>query len=169
MRKLKCISRLPAAGSVASCFPLSLPSQAGREAEMAVTTLRATPSLSRDLPTVSKPTPLSHCLPKRSRSRSLLLSHRRKQLGIETRSELKSFENPHQWSVESERIPIFPTSSASPMAAASAASLDSSHTKRSKKICLFYCDETKDLAQRVAAESDSIELRSIAWRFGLLI
>ncbi|KAK9113655.1 hypothetical protein Syun_020452 [Stephania yunnanensis] len=33
-----------------------------------------------------------------------------------------------------------------------------------KKVCLFYCAETKALAERVAAESDSIELRSITWR-----
>lgn len=31
-------------------------------------------------------------------------------------------------------------------------------------MCLFYCAEMKDLAERVAAESDAIELRSITWR-----
>ncbi|KAL0447160.1 UNVERIFIED_CONTAM: Ribose-phosphate pyrophosphokinase, mitochondrial [Sesamum latifolium] len=41
--------------------------------------------------------------------------------------------------------------------------LDSS-LKNSKRICLFYCSEMKDLAERVAAESDAIELRSISWR-----
>ncbi|GAB2280501.1 ribose phosphate diphosphokinase subunit prs3 [Dionaea muscipula] len=34
----------------------------------------------------------------------------------------------------------------------------------SKKVCLFYCPETKALADGVAAQSDSIELRSINWR-----
>lgn len=33
-----------------------------------------------------------------------------------------------------------------------------------KNICLFYCAETHDLACRIAAESDAIELRSISWR-----
>ncbi|EPS71839.1 ribose-phosphate pyrophosphokinase 3, mitochondrial, partial [Genlisea aurea] len=33
-----------------------------------------------------------------------------------------------------------------------------------KKVCLFYCSEMKDLAEGIAAESDSVELRSIRWR-----
>lgn len=33
-----------------------------------------------------------------------------------------------------------------------------------KKVCLFYCSETEDLARRIAAESDAVELRSITWR-----
>ncbi|XP_021746754.1 ribose-phosphate pyrophosphokinase 3, mitochondrial [Chenopodium quinoa] len=36
--------------------------------------------------------------------------------------------------------------------------------KFSKKICLFYCPETKALAERIAAQSDCIQLRSISWR-----
>jgi ribose-phosphate pyrophosphokinase len=36
--------------------------------------------------------------------------------------------------------------------------------KNSRKICLFYCAEMKALAERIAAESDAIELRSITWR-----
>ncbi|GAA0140759.1 nucleotide kinase [Lithospermum erythrorhizon] len=36
--------------------------------------------------------------------------------------------------------------------------------KGAKKVCLFYCSEMEELAQRIAAESDSIELRSITWR-----
>lgn len=37
--------------------------------------------------------------------------------------------------------------------------------KRSKKnVCLFYCEEMRELAERVAMNSDSIELRSISWR-----
>lgn len=39
-----------------------------------------------------------------------------------------------------------------------------SNMKNGKKVCLFYCAEMKDLAERVAAESDAIELRSITWR-----
>lgn len=36
--------------------------------------------------------------------------------------------------------------------------------KNPKKVCLFYSAETRALAERVAAESDAIELRSITWR-----
>ncbi|CAM6090083.1 unnamed protein product [Calypogeia fissa] len=32
-----------------------------------------------------------------------------------------------------------------------------------KQVCLFYCPETEDLARRIAAETDTIELRSIRW------
>ncbi|KAH7307399.1 hypothetical protein KP509_22G057300 [Ceratopteris richardii] len=32
-----------------------------------------------------------------------------------------------------------------------------------KSVCLFYCAETEDLARRIAAESDTIELKSINW------
>jgi hypothetical protein len=31
------------------------------------------------------------------------------------------------------------------------------------QVCLFYCSETEDLARRIAAETDSIELKSIRW------
>ncbi|KAL0408576.1 UNVERIFIED_CONTAM: Ribose-phosphate pyrophosphokinase, mitochondrial [Sesamum radiatum] len=50
-----------------------------------------------------------------------------------------------------------------PNSAPMALPLDSS-LKNSKRICLFYCSEMKDLAERIAAESDAIELRSISWR-----
>uniref|UniRef100_A0A6N2NHE1 ribose-phosphate diphosphokinase n=1 Tax=Salix viminalis TaxID=40686 RepID=A0A6N2NHE1_SALVM len=46
----------------------------------------------------------------------------------------------------------------------SASSSSSSESSPSKRVCLFFCAETKPLAQRIAAESDSIELRSISWR-----
>lgn len=46
---------------------------------------------------------------------------------------------------------------------AATATLDSP-PKAANKVCLFYCAETKALAERVAAESDNIELRSISWR-----
>ncbi|XP_042020730.1 ribose-phosphate pyrophosphokinase 4-like isoform X1 [Salvia splendens] len=36
--------------------------------------------------------------------------------------------------------------------------------KNSKRVCLFYCSEMRDLAERIASESDAIELRSITWR-----
>lgn len=48
-----------------------------------------------------------------------------------------------------------------PMSAAAALG---SAGKNSKRVCLFYCDEMKDLAERIASQSDAIELRSITWR-----
>ncbi|OMO80082.1 hypothetical protein COLO4_24247 [Corchorus olitorius] len=45
-----------------------------------------------------------------------------------------------------------------------AASASDSAVKTVKKVCLFYCDETKALAERIAAQSDAIELRNINWR-----
>lgn len=41
--------------------------------------------------------------------------------------------------------------------------MDSS-SKFNKNVCLFYCEEMKALAERVAAQSDLIELRNINWR-----
>jgi hypothetical protein len=32
-------------------------------------------------------------------------------------------------------------------------------------VCLFYCDETEELARRIAAETDSVELKSIKWGY----
>ncbi|RWV78112.1 hypothetical protein GW17_00060973, partial [Ensete ventricosum] len=36
-----------------------------------------------------------------------------------------------------------------------------------KNVCLFYCEEMREIAERVALESDSIDLRSISWRHQL--
>uniref|UniRef100_A0A2P2INY2 ribose-phosphate diphosphokinase n=1 Tax=Rhizophora mucronata TaxID=61149 RepID=A0A2P2INY2_RHIMU len=83
------------------------------------------------------------------------------------RSEIKSFEN---WSPDlgvrflsgaTDHVHLMhgnssPSSSASNSMAAA--------TTTVKRVCLFYCAETKALAERVAAESDAIELRSITWR-----
>ncbi|MGV7354890.1 hypothetical protein PJM26_30845, partial [Mycobacterium kansasii] len=33
-----------------------------------------------------------------------------------------------------------------------------------KKVLLFYCEEASELAQKVAAHSDLIQLQSISWR-----
>ncbi|KAG9449778.1 hypothetical protein H6P81_009743 [Aristolochia fimbriata] len=76
-------------------------------------------------------------------------------------SGLKSFHNPRPWRID--RISdVMHGASGAPMASTV---LDSSvSSKRVKKVCLFYCAETKALAERVAAQSDSIELRSIMWR-----
>ncbi|GMH20742.1 hypothetical protein Nepgr_022584 [Nepenthes gracilis] len=59
-------------------------------------------------------------------------------------------------------IHINPNSPIVPLTS-TAAALEST-TKNPKKVCLFYCVETKALAERIAAQSDAIELRSISWR-----
>ncbi|XP_010533913.1 PREDICTED: ribose-phosphate pyrophosphokinase 3, chloroplastic isoform X1 [Tarenaya hassleriana] len=61
---------------------------------------------------------------------------------------------------------IHPNSASSNSASLSmaAASSSESATKCVKRVCLFYCDETKDLAERIAAQSDFIELRRINWK-----
>ena len=82
------------------------------------------------------------------------------------RCEITSFEfdKPKNWADPLRVIPTFSHSSSSmSMTAASASAMDSP-VKNTKKVCLFYCAETKALAERVAAESDAIELRSINWR-----
>jgi len=33
-----------------------------------------------------------------------------------------------------------------------------------KHVCLFYCQEMEELAHRIAADTDNIELRKISWR-----
>ncbi|KAI7998553.1 hypothetical protein LOK49_LG10G00335 [Camellia lanceoleosa] len=81
------------------------------------------------------------------------------------RCDLSSFDGRQKWTVDcvsgSDPIHIIlkpPPSSSIPMA-----SIDST-VKSAKKVCLFYCAEMEALAERVAAESDAIELRSITWR-----
>ncbi|XVF43941.1 hypothetical protein PTKIN_Ptkin02bG0081400 [Pterospermum kingtungense] len=78
------------------------------------------------------------------------------------------FENqPSNWSVEflsgTESVHLIQNSPPS-MSMAAAASASDSAVKTVKKVCLFYCAETKPLAERIAAQSDAIELRSINWR-----
>ncbi|XP_051149123.1 ribose-phosphate pyrophosphokinase 4 [Andrographis paniculata] len=89
----------------------------------------------------------------------------RKPLHLRTQihCDLKS-SSPQKWTVDcvSSTDPIHiilkpPTSTAM------APTLDSS-LKSAKKVCLFYCPEMKDLAERIASESDAIELRNINWR-----
>lgn len=42
-------------------------------------------------------------------------------------------------------------------------------TKNVKKVFLFYCAETQALAEKIAAQSDAIELRNISWKWGFLL
>ncbi|KAK1577668.1 hypothetical protein Q3G72_023703 [Acer saccharum] len=111
------------------------------------------------------PKPHSHSPPliKLCNSKIFIQNHHRF-----VRCQIKSFENqPHNWSVEylSATVPVqliqSTSSSSSSMAAASASD---SVAKGVKKVCLFHCPETQALAERIAAQSDSIELRSINWR-----
>lgn len=86
---------------------------------------------------------------------------------IQVRSEIKSFENSQNWTVEADRFRFVqnssPHSPSSVSIAASSSAMDSA-MRATKKVCLFYCAETKALAERVAAQSDAIELRTITWR-----
>ncbi|KAL4278461.1 hypothetical protein GQ457_03G026350 [Hibiscus cannabinus] len=78
------------------------------------------------------------------------------------RCQIKSFENrPPNWNVDflSGTEPVH-LNSTSPMSMDAASAPDSAV----KRVCLFYCNETKALAERIAAESDAIELRNINWR-----
>ncbi|KAK9104376.1 hypothetical protein Scep_021220 [Stephania cephalantha] len=80
--------------------------------------------------------------------------------------EFKTFRNPRKWMVgcvsETNRhIGIVQNLVPSTISMEAGAALKK---KDLKKVYLFYCAETKALAERVAAESDAIELRSITWR-----
>ncbi|MCL7031883.1 hypothetical protein MKW94_011400 [Papaver nudicaule] len=118
------------------------------------------PRFHREFPNYS--TPISQILkPNKIR----LLSSTGK---LKIRCELTSFENSHKWSTSDDRIPeidnhnFHSSISALPM---TTNSIDSSSSQsNSKRVCLFYCTEFKSLAERVAAQSDSIELRNITWR-----
>ncbi|KAK9277685.1 hypothetical protein L1049_007232 [Liquidambar formosana] len=116
------------------------------------------------LPAPSKNPSLLH-LSKTSISSSPLLKppelrYSKERHRNQIRCEIRSFENPQNWTVDPLRIIQNPSSSVS---MAATAALDSP-AKNSKRVCLFYCAETKALAERIAAESDAIELRSITWR-----
>lgn len=121
-------------------------------------------------PNIPSQNPNSHALKPISISQSLLKfpslesSNKIRRQCINSRCEITRFEfdKPKNWSDPVRIIqPFSPISNS--MAAASASSMDSP-TKNVKRVCLFYCDDTKALAERVAAESDAIELRSINWR-----
>ncbi|WCJ38510.1 Ribose-phosphate pyrophosphokinase 4 [Euphorbia peplus] len=64
---------------------------------------------------------------------------------------------------------LIPSLQNSPLSLSSSVSMAASSSTKSgtrnlKRVCLFYCDETRSLAQRIANESDAIELRAINWR-----
>ncbi|XP_052206238.1 ribose-phosphate pyrophosphokinase 3, mitochondrial-like isoform X2 [Diospyros lotus] len=114
----------------------------------------------------ASPHPLSS--PSRNPTNTLKPPDLRSFSKIQIRCDLRGFEGSQKWTIDcvsgSDPIHIIlkpPPSSSIPMA--SAAALDSS-LKSAKRVCLFYCAEMKDLAERVAAQSDAIELRNITWR-----
>ncbi|XP_050374174.1 ribose-phosphate pyrophosphokinase 4 isoform X2 [Argentina anserina] len=81
---------------------------------------------------------------------------KKNQYANSIRCDITSTNN---WTAEPDpKVHFFPPEHLTvPMASESA-------VKTAKRVCLFYCAETKELAQKVAAESDGIELRSITWR-----
>nr|XP_043626386.1 ribose-phosphate pyrophosphokinase 4-like [Erigeron canadensis] len=98
--------------------------------------------------------------------------HRRKSIKPEIYCQHNRSDNGHhrqqqqqQWTVDcvtgSDPIHII----LKPPAIGTAAPITmNSGLKNSKKVCLFYAAEMEALAQRIAAQSDAIELRSINWR-----
>ncbi|KAI9074135.1 hypothetical protein K1719_043906 [Acacia pycnantha] len=86
-----------------------------------------------------------------------------------SRCEIRCFEHRRSWTIEhvpemKDSIQSNSSSSSSSTVSVSAANAASQYpTRNSKKVSLFYCDETKSLAQKIAAEFDAIELRNIDW------
>ena len=86
---------------------------------------------------------------------------------FQIRCELRSINDPQTWTVDcvtgSDPIHIIlkPPPFSIPMGSNSGLG---SNSMTAKKVCLFHCAEMKALAERIAAESDAIELRSITWR-----
>ncbi|KAL6969419.1 ribose phosphate diphosphokinase subunit prs3 [Sarracenia purpurea var. burkii] len=83
------------------------------------------------------------------------------------RCELRSFDSPQKWTIDcvSGSDPIHIILKPPPFSIAMDANAAlGSNLKSAKKVCLFYCAEMQALAERIAAESDAIELRSISWR-----
>ncbi|THG00276.1 hypothetical protein TEA_026302 [Camellia sinensis var. sinensis] len=125
--------------------------------------------MSTTLPPLSSPSKNPIKTLKPSSSSSLFPNPQKLRFSVKNRiqCELGSFDNPQNWTIDcvsgSDPIHIIlkPLHSSIPMA--SNAALGSPVTS-SKKVCLFYCAEMKGLAERIASESDAIELRSITWR-----
>ncbi|KAL2543270.1 Ribose-phosphate pyrophosphokinase 3 [Abeliophyllum distichum] len=113
------------------------------------------------------PIPLASTKPPNKTHNTIFIPFIKKSKTLNIQCEFRSFKNnssPSQnWTIDSSNpihIILKPPSS-SPLTMAS--SMDPS-IKNSKRVCLFYCSEMKDLAERIASESDSIELRGITWR-----
>ncbi|KAK7366835.1 hypothetical protein VNO80_08834 [Phaseolus coccineus] len=88
------------------------------------------------------------------------------------RCEIKGFEGHRRWTVDrisdmskdSTALSNSNTNPSSPLVSVSAVTSASQFpTKNAKKVVLFFCAETKALAEKIAAECDAIELRNISW------
>ncbi|KAG2701936.1 hypothetical protein I3843_06G063600 [Carya illinoinensis] len=121
--------------------------------------LSSRPSLQN--PKLSRPTHPIDFLP-----RSSGLKFSKKIVSHGSRCDITSFEfdKPRNWTDPLHVIGHSPSSHSSSSVPMAAAAARNPPARGVKKVCLFYCAETKALAERVAAESDAIELRGITWR-----
>ncbi|XP_040866640.1 ribose-phosphate pyrophosphokinase 4 isoform X2 [Glycine max] len=86
------------------------------------------------------------------------------------RCEIKGFESHRGWTIErvsdmsKDSANSHITNPSSPfLSVSSVTSASQFPTKNAKRVVLFYCPETKVLAEKIAAQTDSIELRNISW------
>ncbi|QCD90669.1 ribose-phosphate pyrophosphokinase [Vigna unguiculata] len=88
------------------------------------------------------------------------------------RCEIKGFEGHRRWTLDrisdmnkdSTALSNSSTNPSSPLVSVSAVtSAAQLPTQNAKKVVLFFCAETKALAEKIAADSDAIELRTISW------
>ncbi|KAJ7943690.1 ribose-phosphate pyrophosphokinase 4 [Quillaja saponaria] len=88
-----------------------------------------------------------------------------KALRNKIRCKTKCFETHHNWTIEhvSEMQDSNQKSSSSLISLATSGAALESPAKNAKKVNLFYCAETKPLAEKIASQSDMIELRNISW------
>ncbi|CAL0314089.1 unnamed protein product [Lupinus luteus] len=86
--------------------------------------------------------------------------------------EIKSFDNhnirtftiEHATNMNKDNSIYNNNSFSSSLASLSVATSDSQFSaQNAKKVVLFYCAETKCLAEKIASETDAIELRTISW------
>ncbi|KAL2484508.1 Ribose-phosphate pyrophosphokinase 3 [Abeliophyllum distichum] len=115
---------------------------------------------------ISPPPPLQQPptkTPSKTHNPISIPSHSSRHYKTAIKCELKN--SPQKWTIDcaSSGDPIHIILKPPIPMASSSSGLDHS-IKNSKRVCLFYCSEMKDIAERIAAESDAIELRSITWR-----
>ncbi|XP_047157062.1 ribose-phosphate pyrophosphokinase 4-like [Vigna umbellata] len=88
------------------------------------------------------------------------------------RCEIKGFEGHRRWTFDrisdmNKDSTALSNSSSNPsssfVSVPAVTSASQFPTKNAKKVVLFFCAETKALAEKIAADSDAIELRTISW------
>ncbi|XP_072977517.1 ribose-phosphate pyrophosphokinase 4-like [Typha angustifolia] len=114
-----------------------------------------------------KPKPKVLSKPQSFRARFVPLVPRGKGAGI--RSELTSLDFFPESTGGGGRLHVPQISPSSHMATSSASlavvtSVALPPKRPKKNVLLFYCEEMRELAERIVLESDAIELRSISWR-----